>query len=108
MDEEEKYAVPKSVLTAIADRTRAMAGVTESLSLDEIVYWLGRVTYIPQARGMTEYVPVPETTGDAILPTVQRCSGQTEYIYNPTTSITGELVPSAQKGGIKHVYEKCE
>lgn len=96
MDEEEKYAVPKSVLTAIADRTRTMAGVTESLSLDEIIYWLGRVSYIPQARGMTEYTwNNYSTSGTAILPDVQRTSGLAKYVWNDyTTSVTGELVVS--------------
>ena len=92
---EKYYKVAESDLVAIADRTRTMAGTTEGMTLDDIIYWLGRVVYIPQARRTTEYVMDDYTTSaTAILPDVQRTNGLTECIFSPITSIIGELVAS--------------
>lgn len=77
MADEIYYKVPGSKLTAIADRTRAMAGTTEGMTLDEIIYWLGRVAYIPQGRVSSELeldsITV-ETSITGMLPNVVRTS----------------------------------
>lgn len=91
----EKYAVLSESLNEIARLTGVMAGTNNAMTLEDIIYWLGRVIYIPQARGTTEYVMGDCTSNaTAILPDVQRTIGLTEYIFSPTTSITGKLVSS--------------
>ena len=94
MDEEEKYAVPKSVLTAIADRTRAMVGTTEGMTLDEIIYWLGRVIYIPQAQPTSEATwGIPVTNAEAILPDVQLAQPTSEATWGiPVTNAIAEII----------------
>lgn len=49
------YAINADTLTAIADRTRKMAGVSKKLTTEEIVYWLGKVQYIPQGHAESEF-----------------------------------------------------
>ena len=92
---DEQYAVLSESLNEIARLTGVMAGTNKAMTLADIIYWLGRVIYIPQARGMTEYVMDDYSTSAITkMPDVQRCSGSTEYLFSPSTSITGELVAS--------------
>lgn len=80
MADEIYYKVPGSKLTAIADRTRAMAGTTEGMTLDEIIYWLGRVIYIPQGNFNSEFsLGVFEGSVTAFLPDVQKASAYSEF-----------------------------
>lgn len=72
-EKEKRYSVPESILTAIADRVRAMTGNTELLSLEKIVYDLGRIRYIPQGIAKME-VPAGAIAGEAegMIPIVQK------------------------------------
>lgn len=99
MADEIYYKIPGSKLTAIADRTRAMAGTTEGMTLDEIIYWLGRVIYIPQGRAISVLnASVLESNGIAILPDVQKTSPISEFTTNVIfeTIVTGKLVESTE------------
>lgn len=98
-DEDKYYAVKETDLVAIADRTRAMAGTNEPLSIPEIIYWLGRVAYIPQGRATSVLnASVLESNGVAILPDVQKSSPFSEFTTNVTfeTIVVGELVESTE------------
>lgn len=49
------YRISGNTMTAIADMTRAMAGTTKKMTPAEIIYWLGRVKYIPQGLAIGEF-----------------------------------------------------
>ena len=77
---EKYYKVAESDLVAIADRTRAMAGITESLSIAEIIHWLGRVTYIPQSHANMEFaVPTFDANTTGALPVVVKAFATSDF-----------------------------
>ncbi len=43
------YRIKEESLTAIGDRVRQMAKISDKLSLEEMVYWLGRLRAIALA-----------------------------------------------------------
>lgn len=51
---EEYGKISKATMTAIADRTRALANTSDKLTPEDIVYWLGRVVYLPQGHASSE------------------------------------------------------
>ena len=84
----EYYKISRETMTAIADRTRAMAGTTKKLTPDEIIYWLGRVLYVPQGYAETGYHLEPmayssNTTG--IVPTVYRGGASSGVVFGTLT-----------------------
>lgn len=46
--------IKRETLEGIADKTREMAGSGKKMSPDDIIYWLGRVKYIPQGWASSE------------------------------------------------------
>lgn len=52
---EKKYWSPESWYIQLANITRKMAGVGEKLTRQNILYWLGRVIYIPQGHAYGSY-----------------------------------------------------
>jgi hypothetical protein len=61
----EYYKISGDTLKAIADHTRTMAGVNRKLTPAEIIYWLGRVIYIPQGVAISEFSLSPITFDSA-------------------------------------------
>ena len=79
-DEDKYYAVKEADLVAIADRTRVMANISESLSIPEIIYWLGRVAYIPQGRVDSEFsLSFGPNVSSGALPTVAKGSATSGF-----------------------------
>lgn len=52
----EYYKISGETLTAIADRTRQMAGTSKKLTPAEIIYWLGRVTVLQQGHAESAFL----------------------------------------------------
>ena len=52
---DEQYAVLSESLNEIARLTGVMAGTNKAMTLAEIIYWLGRVIYIPQGNASSEF-----------------------------------------------------
>lgn len=48
-----QYLIEGETLTQIADATRLMTGNTQKMTPSEIIYWLGKVVYLPQGRAST-------------------------------------------------------
>lgn len=91
------YKISGETLIAIADRTRAMAGTSKKLTPDEIIYWLGRVIYLPQGNANAgtctlDFVAVSGAVGAIV--TVNKC--------NPVmvSSDSFEFVATARASGI--------
>lgn len=89
----EYYKISGETLTAIADRTRQMAGTSNKLTPAEIVYWLGRVKFIPQGWANSELVlPTFESGATGINPVVVKGMANSTLVL-PTfeSSAVGEL-----------------
>lgn len=69
-----EYKIKRETLEAIAEKLRAMIGKTSKLTTEEIIYWLGRVKFIPQGHGNTSFESNfsfnSEATG--IIPHIER------------------------------------
>ena len=79
----EYYRISGDTMTAIADRTRAMAGTNRKMTPADIVYWLGRVLFIPQGVAeSTLTLTELEANGNS--------SGIVATVYRGTAS--GELI----------------
>lgn len=67
----EYYKISGETLTAIADRTRQMAGTNKKLTPAEIIYWLGKVSFIPQGRAESSLSGLTfDSAAVGVLPTV--------------------------------------
>lgn len=89
----EYYKISGETLTAIADRTRQMAGTNKKLTPAEIIYWLGRVKFIPQGWADSTFIlPTFESTTAARNPVVVRATANSTFVL-PTfeSGATGAL-----------------
>ena len=86
------YKISGETLTAIADHTRTMAGINRKLTPAEIVYWLGRVIYIPQSNASSVMTPPTFTAGaTARLPVVVKATSNSEFAVNFESTATGAI-----------------
>lgn len=54
-----EYLIKGETLTAVANHTRKLANITDELTLEEIVYWLGRVVPLVQGHASSELTLIP-------------------------------------------------
>lgn len=96
VEREERYSVTSDDLNNIAKRTQEMAGTLKLLTTEDIVYWLGRVKFIPQGWAEVK-VTVPttiETNVMGILPTVYKSNA------NVNVSISNSMVSTSAVGSL--------
>lgn len=58
------YKISGDTLKAIADHVRDMANTTKPLTLDEIIYWLGRTKFIKQGHAASSFSVSFESTAE--------------------------------------------
>ena len=88
----EVYRISGDTLTAIADRTRAMAGTNQKLTPAEIIYWLGRVKFIPQGWANSEFaISFAPSSATGRLPVVVKGTANSAFALNFTSGATGAL-----------------
>lgn len=88
----EYYKISGETLTAIADRTRQMAGTNKKLTTAEIIYWLGRVKFIPQGWANSEFaLDFAPSTATGRLPNVVRGTANSAFALDFTSSAVGTL-----------------
>ena len=86
------YKISGETLTAIADHTRTMAGINRKLTPAEIVYWLGRVIYIPQGNASSVMtMPVFTAGASGRLPVVVRGTANSEFAMDFESTATGAI-----------------
>lgn len=85
---EEKYAVLSESLNEIARRTQTMAGTNKAMTLEDIIYWLGRVIYLAQGWAESEFALDFDTDSDGILPIVVNGYATSTFGLNFETSAT--------------------
>ena len=82
VERESNYSITSESLNNIAKRTQEMAGTSKLLTLDDIIYWLGRVMFIPQGRSISEFSLAPlvfESAASARLPEVVKAAANSEF-----------------------------
>lgn len=82
VERESNYSITSESLNKIAKRTQEMAGTSKLLTPDDIIYWLGRVMFIPQGRSISEFSLVPlvfESAASARLPEVVKAAANSEF-----------------------------
>lgn len=88
----EYYKISGDTLKAIADHTRTMAGVNRKLAPAEIIYWLGRVIYIPQGVAISEFaLDFAPSTATGRLPNVVKGTASSVFALDFESSATGAL-----------------
>lgn len=87
----EYYKISGETLTAIADRTRQMAGTNEKMTPADIIYWLGRVNFIPQGRARSEFALNFASTANGRLPVLVKGAASSEFALGFTSSAVGVL-----------------
>ena len=83
--------IKKETLDAIADHTREMAGTNKRLTPAEIIYWLGRVKFIPQGWANSVFTPNFESTATGILPVVVKGTANSEFTLDFESTVFGAL-----------------
>lgn len=91
---DEYYKISGETLTAIANHTRSMAGINRKLTPAEIVYWLGRVIYIPQGNASSVVtMPVYTAGATARLPVVVKATASSVVTVPVfTAAAVGEII----------------
>ena len=82
VERESNYSITSESLNNIAKRTQEMAGTSKLFTPDDIIYWLGRVMFIPQGRSISEFSLVPlvfESAASARLPEVVKAAANSEF-----------------------------
>lgn len=98
IDPDQLYKVGYNWVAQVVDHLQDMVGRTTSFTLEEIVYWLGRVKYIPQ--GYAESTFTLDTSmftagASGILPDVQKGTATSVFTLDTslfTSSASGALV----------------
>lgn len=91
------YKISRERLENIADRVRAIAGLTRKLTPAEIVYWLERVKFTPSSVGESEFTLNFASTAAGRLPDVAKGNASSNFNINFATSAIGVL-PDVVKG----------
>lgn len=86
-----QYLIRSDTLTAIADRTREMAGTNKKLTPADIIYWLGRVKFIPQGWATSEFTLDFDCGASGVLPVVVKGTASSEFTLNFESSAVGAL-----------------
>lgn len=95
VEREESYAISSEDLNALGAITQKMAGKSTLMTVDDMIYWLNRVQYIPQGYAESYNSCDNSSFASGIVPTVYIGSAlSSQSIYN-TSSATGALVESA-------------
>lgn len=82
VERESEYAVTSANLNDIAKRTQEMAGTSNLLTPDDIIYWLERVIFVPQGRASSEFAIAPlvfEAAATAQIPDVAKATANSEF-----------------------------
>lgn len=95
VERESNYSITDDSLNEIAKRTQEMAGTSRLLTPEDIIYWLGRVMFVPQGwiRSGTVIELDTDVAATAILPKVEKATFDAQCSLNLlfNTSATGAL-----------------
>lgn len=91
IDPDQLYKVGYNWVAQVVDHLQDMVGRNASFTLEEIVYWLGRVKYIPHGYAESVFSLSFDTDASGILPVVQKGTANSSFALNFETSAIGAL-----------------
>lgn len=91
IDPDQLYKVGYNWVAQVVDHVQDMVGRTTSFTLEEIVYWLGRVKYIPQGYAESTLTLSFDNGASGVLPVVQRGTASSSFTLNFESSAVGAL-----------------
>lgn len=96
VDPDVNYKVGRNWLADLVEITQKMAGKSSGMTLDDVIYWLNRVQFIPQGNAESVQSIVSQISiAVGIIPTVYRGTAiSTQSITNISNAV-GSLVESA-------------
>lgn len=91
IDPDQRYKIGYNWVAQVVDHLQDMVGRTTSFTLEEIVYWLGRVKYIPQGYAESVLTLSFDNGATGRLPVVQRGTASSSFTLNFESSAVGAL-----------------
>lgn len=86
------YKVGYNWIAQLVGLVQSMAGLVDDLTLEDILYWLGRVKTIPQGRASSAFaLRFGESAAAGILPVVVKGSAGSEFTLNFGSSAAGAM-----------------
>ena len=90
-DPDVKYKVGRNWLSDLVAVTQNMAGKKSDMTLEDILYWLNRVQFIPQGNAEISLYLSFESSARGILPDVQIGTAESVLMINFESSVSGTL-----------------
>jgi hypothetical protein len=88
------YAMGYNWYADLVGYVQDMSGSGKDMKPDDIIYWLGRVKYIPQWWASSEFTLDFDGSAYGILPNVAKRVASSEFILDFETSAIGVLIES--------------
>ena len=88
---DERYSIGQNWFASVVERLRVMVNSNRDFTPEEIVYWLGRVAFIPQGYAESAFSLDFATGASGILPTVYTGTATSEFTLNFESSAVGAL-----------------
>ena len=96
VDPDVNYKVGRNWLADLVEITQKMAGKKSDMTLEDMLYWLNRVQFIPQGNAESVQSIVSNvSTASGRLPDVQRGTAISVQSITNTSNAVGSLVESA-------------
>lgn len=90
-DDDALHAIGYNWFAQAVGHIQTMAGTKQSMTPAKMLYWLGRVKYIPQGRADIEFALNFAPTAIGSLPNVAKGIANCEYTLGLTSTATGTL-----------------
>lgn len=91
LDPDVRYSIGQNWFASVVERLRVMVNSNRDFTPEEIVYWLGRVTFIPQGYAESAFSLDFASGASGILPTVYKGTANSEFTLNFESSAVGAL-----------------
>ena len=88
---DERYSIGHNWFARVVERLRVMVNSNRNFTPEEIVYWLGRVAFIPQGHAESAFSLDFASGASGILPTVYKGTANSEFSLNFESSAVGAL-----------------
>lgn len=96
VDPDVNYKVGRNWLADLVEITQKMAGKSSGMTLDDVIYWLNRVQFIPQGNAESVQSIVSQISiAVGIIPTVYRGTAISSQSITNISNAVGYLVESA-------------
>lgn len=92
VDPDVNYKVGRNWLADLVSVVQKMAGKKSDMTLEDMLYWLNRVQFIPQGNAESSFTLSFESNASGILPDVQIGVAESAFTLSFESSAVGILV----------------